>query len=125
MDTSKDMARKKRHTAAEIAAKLEEAANLEAGGRSQKEIARHLGVSVMTFHRWRKMQPRLERSPATASLEGIVADLRPNCRQEGVTELRLENSRLRRLVTDLLLGKIKLEHDAPRTHGGGKRSRAA
>jgi hypothetical protein len=30
-----------------------------------------------------------------------------------IAELQLENSRLRRLVTDLLLGKIRLEEAAP------------
>lgn len=122
------MARKKRHTATEIAAKLDEAANLEAGGRSQKEIARHLGISLMTFHRWRKMKPRTQRtqsSSASSPHDGIAIDLRPNGRREGLTELRLENSRLRRLVTDLLLGKIKIEHDALHLLARGKRASAA
>ena len=49
--------KKKRHTSAEITTKLDEAATLGAQGRNQREIAQALGVSVMTFHRWRKAHP--------------------------------------------------------------------
>ena len=55
------MAKKKRHTAAEIAAKLRQADALSAEGRVQNEIAKALGVSVMTFHRWRKARPQTTR----------------------------------------------------------------
>ena len=48
------MAKRKRHSPAEIAAKLAQAEQLIAQGRRQQEVARSLGVSVMTFHRWRK-----------------------------------------------------------------------
>jgi uncharacterized protein YjcR len=48
------MAKKKRHSRAEIATKLVEANDLAMRGKLQSEIARTLGVSVMTLHRWRK-----------------------------------------------------------------------
>jgi len=51
------MAKKKRHSRAEIATKLAEANDLATQGKLQSEIARTLGVSLMTLHRWRKAQP--------------------------------------------------------------------
>jgi DNA invertase Pin-like site-specific DNA recombinase len=43
------------HPKAEIAAKLAQADDLATQGKLQSEIARALGVSVMTLHRWRKL----------------------------------------------------------------------
>jgi hypothetical protein len=51
------MAKKARHSGAAIAAKLAQADDLPTQGKLQSEIARTLGVSVMTLHRWRKMPP--------------------------------------------------------------------
>jgi putative transposase len=88
--------KKRKHPKAEIAAKLAQADDLAAQGKLQSEIARALGVSVMTLHRWRKLQSgsnglsRIDQAPQTQKLQ-------------------LENSRLRRLVTDLLLEKIRIE----------------
>jgi putative transposase len=48
------MAKKKRHSRVEIATKLAQANELATQGKLQSEIARTLGVSVMTLHRWRK-----------------------------------------------------------------------
>jgi len=42
------MAKKKRHSKAEIATKLAQANGLVAQGKLQSEVARTLGVSVMT-----------------------------------------------------------------------------
>jgi putative transposase len=81
-------------------------------GKLQSEIARTLGVSLMTLHRWRKAPP----GPQPASVATHEAD-QPNRRRGGgkrIAELQLENSRLRRLVTDLLLDKIRLEEVALR-----------
>jgi putative transposase len=47
--------KKRKHPKAEIAAKLAQADDLATQGKLQSEIARTLGVSVMTLHRWRKM----------------------------------------------------------------------
>ena len=45
----------KRHSAEEIATKLRQAEELMARGQSQAQACKALGVSVMTFHRWRKL----------------------------------------------------------------------
>jgi putative transposase len=107
------MARRKRHSPAEIEPKLEKANALAANGHTQVDIARVLGISVMTLHRWRKSRQLSQPSPAE-SVTPDVAILRvPTARQDQrITELELENSRLRRLVTNLLLEKMRLEEDA-------------
>ena len=46
------MSQKKKHSEAEIASKLIKANDLATQGKLQSEIARTLGVSVMTLHRW-------------------------------------------------------------------------
>ena len=68
------MAKKKRHNAAEIATKMGKADILIREGQTQSEIARALGISVMTFHRWRKA--RLSPPPRNA---GRRAYARPAC----------------------------------------------
>src|SRR5262245_49462517 len=98
------MAKKTKHSKAEIVAKLAEADDLAAQGKLQSEIARTLGVSVMTLHRWRKMP-----SPAQAALGRPNGSNPIHQASKNLAELQLENSRLRRLVTDLLLEKLKLE----------------
>jgi putative transposase len=99
------MAKNKRHSVAEIETKLARANDLATQGKLQSEIARTLGVSVMTLHRWRKAPP----GPKTA-LVAIHPD-RTRGGGDRIAELQLENSRLCRLVTDLLLEKIKLEEE--------------
>jgi putative transposase len=98
------MAKKKRHSRAEIATKLAQANELVTQGKLQSEIARTLGVSAMTLHRWRKAPPQ----PALVA----TAEDRARGADDRIAELQLENSRLRRLVTDLLLEKVKLEETA-------------
>src|SRR5215813_12863439 len=105
------MAKQKRHSRVEVATKLAHATDLARQGKPQSEIARTLGVSVMTLHRWRKARPE-PAGPQPAHEAG-----QPNRALRGndrIAELQLENSRLRRLVTDLLLEKVKLE-EAGRT----------
>ena len=114
--------KKKRHTHAEITTKLGEAATFTAQGRTQREIAQALGVSVMTFHRWRKaqpqgLQPRDSSQPEPRRIVPI-ANLSESQRRGRIAELQLENTRLRRLVTDLLLEKMRIEDDAERYRGG-------
>ena len=99
------MAKKAKHSKAEIAAKLAQAGDLATQGKLQSEIARTLGVSVMTLHRWRKMS--LAPRAADGLSEPSQLDRAPPAGR--IAELQLENSRLRRLVTDLLLEKMKLE----------------
>src|SRR5262249_37224880 len=81
-----------------------QANKLATRGRLQSEIARTLGVSVMTLHRWRKAPPGSQ--PASRELD------RTRGANGRIAELQLENARLRRLGTDLLLGKVQLEEAA-------------
>src|SRR5215472_12455256 len=92
----------RRHSRVEIATKLAQANDLARQGKLQSEIARTLGVSVMTLHRWRK-----EHTPIGGTT--------------GIAELHFEISRLRRLVADLLL--VKLEEAAQRPRIFGARGR--
>jgi len=90
------MAKKRRHSRAEIATKLAQANELATRGKLQSEIARTLGVSGA--------QPAHETGEPGQTRGG----------DDRIAKLQLENSRLRRLVTDLLLEKIKLEESAQR-----------
>src|SRR2546430_7865454 len=101
------MAKKKRHSRVEIASKLAQANDLATQGKLQSEIARTLGVSVMTLHRWRKALPGPQ--PAFVATHDTGPSDRTPAGGNRIAELQLENARLRRLVTDLLLEKIKLE----------------
>jgi putative transposase len=109
MDGARKVA-KHRHTAPEIAKKLAMADEMTAQGRLQGDIVKSLGISVMTYHRWRKARGALARAAARPVAEPGRADIPPERGQTNqIRELQLENSRLRRLVTDLLLEKVKLE----------------
>ena len=101
------MAKKRRRSRAEIATKLAQANDLARQGKLQSEIARRLGVTVMTLHRWRK------EADGTRSGEDRIA------------ELQLEISRLRRLVADLLLVKLEEAAQRPRIFGATGRRRAS
>jgi putative transposase len=102
--------KKQRHSVAEVAAKLEAADAMSAQGKLHGEIAKQLGVSVMTYHRWRKARESSQfavRPPSSAGEAEMNAS--PTEQSRRISELQLENSRLRRLVTDMLLEKMKLE----------------
>ena len=100
------MVKKRRHSRAEIATKLAQANELARRGTLQSEIASTLGVSMMTLHRWRKAPPGAQPAHET----GEPGQTRGG--GDRIAKLQLENSRLRRLLTDLLLEKIKLEETA-------------
>jgi putative transposase len=103
------MTERKRHSQADILAKLAEANALIAQGTHQQDVARALGVSVMTFHRWRKAHSRTAVPSNSTSGAGQEAQLSSSAGHNQISELQLENLRLRRLLTDALLEKIKLE----------------
>ena len=99
-----------RRTPGQIDGLLREAEALAAEGCTQNEIAQTLGISVMTFHRWRKgrnLQGASNVAPSITQAADTEADLAAR-----FTEVQTENGRLRRLVTDLLLEKMRLEDDA-------------
>lgn len=103
----------KKHSHQEILLKLEQAAELARVGKTQTEVCKALGVSVMTFHRWRKLPivaKAKEKAPAMAS-EQLSNAIPPNAAEMArhLEELTTENRRLRKIVTDLLLEKMQLE----------------
>jgi putative transposase len=101
----------KRHSPAEISAKLEQAQALAAAGKLQSEIATALGVSIMTLHRWRKLDPP-DAFGSSAAIEVGYGTRGGRGRADIVAELQIENRQLRQIVMDLLLEKIKLEEAA-------------
>jgi hypothetical protein len=102
----------KKHASGEISAKLAQASELAAKGKTQREISKALGVSIMTYHRWKKLIKTAGGSDRHS--ERRDADPHPMTSGDGsatetIQRLELENSQLRRLVTDMLLEKLKLE----------------
>jgi transposase len=113
----------KRHASDEISAKLAQANELAAKGKTQREISKALGVSIMTYHRWKKM---IKSSPAVDhGRRGIESAPRPAASDAGTDEtikrLELENAQLRRLVTDMLLEKLKYEEELRARQGSRMR----
>jgi putative transposase len=126
---------RKKHSKDEISAKLAQASEMAGQGKLQSEIATVLGVSVMTLHRWRKAFTRavpvrlpdetgqFENELGAQPMFGVSPGLQFGSR--GIADLQLENSRLRRLVTDLLLEKMKIAEEMQANllpNGGMKRS---
>ena len=108
------MAGKKRHATAEIAAKLLDADALAKNGQPQAEIAKALGISVMTLHRWRKARTAgAKPSEQVPFLDQVTGKPLPSAAESlsRIAQLQIENARLRKLVTDLLLEKMRLEDD--------------
>jgi len=77
---------KKRHTPEQIVRKLRQADEKLASGASVPEVARELGISEATFHRWRNQYG------------GMKADA-----MKRLKELEKENARLKKLVADQAL----------------------
>ncbi len=108
------MVTRHRHTESEIAAKLARADGMAAQGVLHRDIAKSLGISVMTYHRWRKARGATARSTSLLAVEAEIPTDREEISQ--IRELKIENSRLRRLVTDLLLEKLELEESLRGAH---------
>ena len=79
---------KKRHTAEEIVSKLRQVDVLTAQGRTVAEAIRQIGVTEVTYYRWRQ------------EYGGLKSDQIKRMKQ-----LELENQRLRKAVADLTLDK--------------------
>ena len=77
---------RKRHRPEEIVAKLREADEALSQGKTLEDIAKSLGVSLMTLHRWRTEYGSTDRDAV-----------------KRFKELERENSRLKRLVADQAL----------------------
>lgn len=106
----------KRHAAEEITAKLAHASELAARGKTQREISKALGVSIMTYHRWKKLVGDARSvndadDRPVASLRGAGAEEADLGTSEKIRRLEVENAQLRRLVADMLLEKLQLEDE--------------
>jgi putative transposase len=86
---------RKRHTSEEIVAKLRQVDVLMAQGRPVAEAVRTIGVTEVTYYRWRN------------EYGGLKGD-----QVKRLKELETENSRLRRAVSDLTLDKLILAEAA-------------
>ena len=84
-----------RHTAEEIVAKLRQVNVLMAQGRPVADAVRAIGVTEVTYYRWRN------------EYGGLKGD-----QVKRLKELETENSRLRRAVSDLTLDKLILAEAA-------------
>jgi putative transposase len=112
--------KRKRHSALEISGKLKEAADMAAAGKLQSDIARALGISVMTYHRWRQLAADRPLQSGTSAMQSEQDGAGLQEKGTRMAELQLENSRLRRLVADLLLEKLTLQ-DALQDGSSGRR----
>jgi putative transposase len=86
---------KKRHKAEEIVAKLRQVEVLTAQGKPVAEAIRSIGVTEVTYYRWRN------------EYGGLKGD-----QVKRLRELETENTRLRRAVSDLTLEKLILREAA-------------
>lgn len=82
---------RKRHKPDEIVTKLRQVEVLRGQGVTMADAVRQIGVSELTFYRWRKEYGGMSRD---------------QLRQ--MKELRQENERLRKAVADLTLDKLIL-----------------
>lgn len=85
----------KRHKAEESVTKLSQVDVLHAQGKSMAEAIRSIGVTEVTYYRWR------------SEYGGLKGD-----QLKRLKELEAENARLRRAVSDLTLDKMILAEAA-------------
>lgn len=86
---------RKRHKPEEIVSKLRQVDVMVAQGHSVADAVRSIGVSDVTYHRWR------------SEFGGLGTD-----QVRRMKELEVENQRLRRAVSDLTLDKLILQEAA-------------
>jgi putative transposase len=86
---------RKRHSAEEIVSKLRQVDVLMAQGRPVADAVRAIGVTEVTYYRWRK------------EYGGLKGD-----QVKRLKELEAENTRLRRAIADLTLDKLILQEAA-------------
>ncbi len=85
----------KRPTSEDIVAKLRQVEVLSSQGKTVAEAVRAIGVTEVTYYRWRK------------EYGGLKGD-----QVKRLKELEAENARLRRAVSDLTLEKLILREAA-------------
>jgi transposase-like protein len=86
---------RKRHGAEEIVGKLRQVDVLVSQGRSVADAIRAIGVTEVTYYRWRR------------EFGGLKTE-----QVKRLKELEAENARLRRAVSDLTLDKLILQEAA-------------
>jgi transposase-like protein len=86
---------RKRHTPEEIVAKLRQVDVLVSQGVPAADAVRQIGVTEVTYYRWRQ------------EYGGLKLD-----QVKRLKELELENARLRKAVSDLTLDKLILKEAA-------------
>jgi putative transposase len=86
---------KKRHKPEEIVAKLRQVDVVVSQGQSVADAVRQIGVTEVTYYRWRQ------------EFGGLKSD-----QVKRLKELETENSRLRRAISDLTLDKLILQEAA-------------
>ena len=86
---------RKRHKAEEIVMKLRQVDVLVSQGQSVADAIRQIGVTEVTYYRWRQ------------EFGGLKSD-----QVKRLKELETENTRLRRAVSDLTLDKLILQEAA-------------
>ena len=91
---------RKKHKAEDIVAKLRQVDVLTAQGRPVAEAVRSIGVTEVTYYRWR------------SEYGGLKGD-----QVKRLKELEAENNRLRRAVSDLTIEKLILKEAAGGTAG--------
>jgi len=85
----------KRHKPEEIVAKLRQVDVLTSQGQSVADAIRSIGVTEVTYYRWRQ------------EFGGLKSD-----QVKRLKDLETENTRLRRVVSDLTLDKLILQEAA-------------
>jgi putative transposase len=86
---------RKRHSAEEIVGKLRQVDVLLAQGKPVADVVRAIGVTEVTSYRWRN------------EYGGLKGD-----QVKRLKELKAENTRLRRAISDLTLDKLILQKAA-------------
>src|SRR5215216_2234299 len=86
---------RKRHKPEEIVAKLRQVDVLVSQGQSVAEAVRSIGVTEVTYYRWRQ------------EFGGLKSD-----QVKRLKDLETENTRLRRAIADLTLDKLILQEAA-------------
>ena len=86
---------RKKHTPEEIIAKLRQVEVLSSQGVAVADAIRQIGVTEVTYYRWRQ------------EYGGLKLD-----QVKRLKELELENARLRKAVSDLTLDKLILKEAA-------------
>ena len=86
---------RKRHKPEEIVAKLRQVDVLTAQGKAVAEAIRSIGVTEVTYYRWKQ------------EYGGLTTD-----QVRRLKDLEQENTRLRRAVSDLTLDKLILQEAA-------------